>query len=70
MACLKLLSANMGAAVLPGQPAKAIATKAGKPVFKVDASNNRCSLEANSSDSSSYGSMANEKENMGKKCHK
>ena len=73
-ATIKLHEANavdIGAAVLPGQPAKASATKPRKPVFEVNASNNSSpSSETNSSDSSSYGSMANEKENLGKICRK
>jgi hypothetical protein len=54
MASLKLLTANMAANVLPGQPAKASATKSERLVVEVNASNSSHSLEANSSDSSSY----------------
>jgi hypothetical protein len=70
MASLKLLTANMAANVLPGQPAKASAIKSERLVVEVDGSNSSHSLEANSSDSSSYDYMGNGKENLGKKCRK
>ena len=70
MPSLKLLTANMVANVLPGQPSKASATKSERLVVEVNASNSSHSLEANSSDSPSYDYMGNGKENLGKKCRK
>lgn len=75
-AALRRQSANVvgtGAAVLSVQPAKASTntTKQGKTVFNVNTSNKSISSEAaDSCDSSSYASMANENDNLGNKCQK
>lgn len=73
-AALRRQSANvvgMGAAVLAVQPAKARTTiKPGKTVLNVDTTNKSSWSEADSSDSSSIGSMANGKDNLGNKCQK